>query len=135
MRSRNTLIRMQRFLVDEKRRDVTQIEQMVADFETKQTELQSQIEAEQDSSGIFDVTHFAYPTFAKAAVVRRDNLKASIDGLQEQLEVVRENLTELISELKRLESLGECEDRVRRNEATYIEQRELDEVSASMHQN
>ena len=58
MRSRNTLIRMQRFLVDEKRRDVTQIEQMVADFETKQTELQSQIEAEQDSSGIFDVTHF-----------------------------------------------------------------------------
>ena len=133
MRSRETLIRMQRFLVDEKRRDVTQIEMMIADFETKQTDLQNQIEAEQERAGIFDVTHFAYPTFAKAAVARRDNLMASINGLQEQLADAQEKLADAVAELKRLELLDEREDRIRRNEIAHVEQGELDEVGAILH--
>ena len=133
MRSRETLIRMQRFLVDEKRRDVAQIEMMIADFETKQTDLQNQIEAEQERAGIFDVTHFAYPTFAKAAVARRDNIMASINGLQEQLADAQEQLTDAVAELKRLELLDEREDRIRRNEMAHVEQGELDEVGAILH--
>ena len=133
MRSRETLIRMQRFLVDEKRRDVAQIEMMIADFEAKQTDLQNQIEAEQERAGIFDVTHFVYPTFAKAAVGRRDNLMASIGGLQQQLEAAQETLSDAVAELKRLELLDEREDRLRRNEIAHVEQAELDEVGAIHH--
>lgn len=135
MRSRETLIRMQRFLVDEKRRDVAQIEAMIADFEAKETDLQNQIEAEQERAGIFDVTHFAYPTFAKAALTRRDNLKASIEGLERQLEDARDKLSDAVGELKRLELLDEREDRTRRAEIAHVEQRELDEVGANLHRN
>ena len=133
MRSRETLIRMQRFLVDEKRRDVAQIEMMIADFEAKQTDLQNQIEAEQERAGIFDVTHFAYPTFAKAAVARRDNLMTSIDGLQQQLDAAQGVLAGAVAELKRLELLDEREDRLRRNEIAHVAQAELDEVGAILH--
>lgn len=133
MRSRESLIRMQRFLVDEKRRDVAQIETMIADFEVKQADLQAQIESEQERAGIFDVGHFAYPTFAKAAVARRDNLKASVDGLERRLDAAREALSDAVSELKRLELLDEREDRVRRSELAHFEQRELDEVGAALH--
>ena len=133
MRSRETLIRMQRFQVDEKRRDVAQIEAMIADFEAKETDLHNQIEAEQERAGIFDVTHFAYPTFAKAALARRDNLRASIGGLERRLEDARESLADTVSELKRLELLDEREDRTRRAETAHVEQREFDEVGAAMH--
>ena len=135
MKSRETLIRMQRFLVDEKRRDVAQIETMIADFDRKRVELDQQIEAEQEQSGISDVTHFAYPTFAKAAVQRRDNLGASIDGLKVQLEDARSALADTLSDLKRLELLDEREERSRRADIASAEQRELDEVASSAYRN
>lgn len=47
MKSRNeSLIRLRKFTVDEKRRAVTQIEMMVADFERMAAELDQQIEIE-----------------------------------------------------------------------------------------
>lgn len=47
MKSRNeSLIRLKKFQVDEKRRTVMQIEMMVADFERMASELDQQIEVE-----------------------------------------------------------------------------------------
>ena len=75
MKSRSeSLIRLKKFQVDEKRRQVAQIEMMVADFERMASELDQQIEIEHTKTGISDVAHFAYSTFAKAALTRRDNL-------------------------------------------------------------
>ena len=89
MKSRETLIRLKKFQVDEKRRRVAQIESMVADFERMATDLDREIATEQDRAGIHDPTHFAYPTYAKAAITRRDNLKRSADELKAQLEDAR----------------------------------------------
>ena len=85
MKSRESLIRLKKFQVDEKRRQVTQIEMMIADFERMAAELDQQIEIEQEA-GIHDPAHFAYSTFAKAAIARRDNLLRSADDLEDQLE-------------------------------------------------
>ena len=64
MKSRETLIRLRKFQVDEKRRKVAQIEAMVAEFERMATDLDREIQAEQDRAGIHDPAHFAYPTYA-----------------------------------------------------------------------
>ena len=40
MKSRDTLIRLKKFQVDEKRRRVTQIETMIADFQRMSTDLE-----------------------------------------------------------------------------------------------
>ena len=82
MKSREGLIRLKRFHVEEKRRQVAQIETMIAEFERMAKELDDQIVAEQERSGIRDAGHFAYPTFAKAAMQRRDNLLASAERPQ-----------------------------------------------------
>ena len=74
MKSRDSLIRLKRFHADEKRRQVAQMEAMIAEFERMAKELDDQVLAEQERSGIHDAGHFAYPTFAKAAMQRRDNL-------------------------------------------------------------
>ena len=76
----------QRFDYDEKRQQVNDLEMMIADFRRMANDLDQQIKIEQQTSGISDVNHFAYPTFARAAISRRDNLKASILELEKRLE-------------------------------------------------
>ena len=92
MKSRETLIRLKKFQVDEKRRRVAQIEGMIADFQRMAVDLEREIEIEQDRAGIDDPAHFAYPTYAKAAIQRRENLTRSADELQVQLEDAKDAL-------------------------------------------
>ena len=133
MKSRETLIRLHRFQVDEKRQKVADIESMIADFERMQVELQQQILAEQERTGISDVTHFAYPTFAKAALNRRDNLLQSIEELKVQLDEAKEDLQEAYAELKKFELIHEKDEDRRRSEELMRGQKELDDVGISMY--
>ena len=105
MKSRETLIRLKKFQHEERRRRVAQIEAMIADFERIATDLDREIKAEQDRSGIHDPSHFAYPTYAKAAMARRDNLKRSNDELRSQLEDAKAALAEASEEIKKVELL------------------------------
>jgi flagellar export protein FliJ len=107
MKSRETLIRLRRFQVDEKRRKVAQIEVMIAEFERIATDLEREIKAEQDRAGIHDPSHFAYPTYAKAAMQRRENLKRSAADLKQQLEQAKGALEEAFEEMKKAELLDE----------------------------
>jgi flagellar protein FliJ len=107
MKSRNTLIRSKKFQVDDKRRKVAQMEAMIADFQRMAADLDREIIAEQERAGIHDPTHFAYPTYAKAAAARRENLKRSIDELVTQLGDAKIELQESCDELKRVELLDE----------------------------
>jgi flagellar export protein FliJ len=107
MKSRDSLIRLKRFHADEKRRQVTQIETMVAEFERMAKDLDDQIMAEQERTGIHDAGHFAYPTFAKAAMQRRDNLRASADELKTQLAAAVAERDEAVAELEKAEAIAE----------------------------
>src|SRR6202167_1457832 len=98
MKSRETLIRLKKFQVDEKRRKVAQIETMIAEFERMGGDLEREIKVEQDRAGIHDPGHFAYPTYAKAAMGRRENLKRSADELRSELESAANALAEAFEE-------------------------------------
>jgi flagellar export protein FliJ len=130
MKSRNSLIRLKRFQVDEKRRQVMQIEMMIAEFERMAAELDEQILTEQKRSGITDITHFAYPTFAKAAMTRRDNLMGSANDLRGQLDAAQAALSEAVEEMKKIELLEERDQLRERSAQDAAEQDALDEVAA-----
>ncbi len=114
MKSRDTLIRLKRFQVDEERRRVAQIEMMIAEFDRMAADLDREIAAEEQKAGITDPNHFAYPTYARAAAQRRDNLRQSAQNLQTQLDDAKAELGVAFEELKRAESL---EDRERSMDA------------------
>jgi flagellar protein FliJ len=90
MKSRDTLARLKRFQVDETRRRVAQIETMIAEFSKMARDLDREIALEEQRSGISDISHFAYPTYARAARTRRDNLQRSAEELTVQLEEARQ---------------------------------------------
>ena len=107
MKSRDAVIRLKRFEVDEKRRKVEEIESMIGEFNTMATDLDRQIAIEQERAGVSDVNHYAYPTFAKAAIQRRDNLANSVAGLEAKLAAARGELYEASEDLKKIELLQE----------------------------
>ncbi|KZM52075.1 flagellar export protein FliJ [Labrenzia sp. OB1] len=132
MKTRDSLIRLKRFQVDEKRRQLAQIESMIAEFNRMADELDEQIHSEQDRVGITDVTHFAYPTFAKAAADRRDNLRNSAHELDDQLQRAQDELSEAIEELKKFEQLEERDQQRERTAQEVAEQDQLDEVASRL---
>jgi len=129
MKSRDTLIRLKKFQVDERRRKVAQIEAMIAEFDRMAADLEREINVEQERAGIHDPGHFAYPTYAKAAISRRENLKRSADELRGQLEDAKLALGDAFDELKKVELLDERDQMREREAEDAAEQTELDAIA------
>jgi flagellar export protein FliJ len=127
MKSRDTVIRLKKFQVDEKRRKVAQIESMIADFDRMAGDLEREIKTEQERAGIHDPAHFAYPTYAKAAIQRRENIKRSGDELKAQLDAAKDALADAFEELKKVELLDE-RDQQRERAAMDAEAADLDAI-------
>ena len=68
-------------------------------------DLDREIANEEKRAGIADPTHFAYPTYARATSVRRDNLKSSIAELLGQIEEAKTAQEEAEAELLKFETL------------------------------
>lgn len=113
MKSRENLVRLKQFQVTEKRRQLQQLDLMIAEFDRMATELELQIVAEEKKAGITDINHFAYPTFAKAARLRRDNLKNSQFDLAQQKSAAESLLAEAEAELAKAEMLESRDSKMR----------------------
>lgn len=133
MKSRKTLVRLRKFEVDEKKQKVGDLEIMIQEFRRMADDLNRQVELEQQKAGVSDVNHYAYPTFAKAALQRRDNLIASLEDLEAKLGEAQGELADAFEALKKIEMLEErgiAGDRFGREQ---IEQRDLDEFASHRH--
>ncbi len=118
MKSRDTIIRLKRFQVEEKRRRVRQIELMSSEFTRMIAELDREIALEEKRAGINDPHHFAYPTYARAAATRRENLKASIAELMAQHQDAKNALDDAQAELQKHELIEGREKMVERGPET-----------------
>src|SRR5690606_7410363 len=116
MKSRENLVRLKQFQVNEKRKQLSQLDMMIAEFERMAGELELQIASEEKKAGITDESHFAYPTFAKAARQRRDNLRNSQADLRQQQEAAKALLEEAEAELAKAEMLESRDPRGRDSE-------------------
>ena len=85
MKRREGALRSKRFEATAKVRKVEDLQEMIRDFGLMAEDLERQVTIEEERTGVRDLTHFAYSTFARSALQRRDNLKGSIVELEEQL--------------------------------------------------
>lgn len=105
MKPRDNLLRLKHFQVEDKTRQLTQIDLMIGELTKMAEELQRQIRIEEERSGITDPGHFAYPTFAKAARQRHANLEVSIRELNDRRVLAQEALNEAEEELRKAQLL------------------------------
>ncbi len=104
MKSRDTLVRLKRFQAEEQRRRVVQLNTMIAEFTRMSNELDREISHEEQRANINDPKHFAYPTYARAARVRRDNIVASLTELRGKLEDAEAQLKEASEEFSKAQN-------------------------------
>jgi len=104
MKSREAAIRLKRFEADEKARKVAELEHMIRDFEGMASDLDRQVKAEEERTGVKDPAHFAYSTFARSAGQRRDNLRASVGGLMAKLEAAQSERDDALEQLARADA-------------------------------
>lgn len=84
-----TSIRLKRFEVSEKARKVAELEHMIREFEGIANSLEHEVKVEEQRTGVKDPDHFAYSTYARSAIHRRENLRASVSGLIAKLEAAQ----------------------------------------------
>jgi flagellar export protein FliJ len=128
MKSRDSLVRLKRFHVEERRRRLTQIETMINEFARMAADLDREIALEEQRAGIADQTHFAYPTYARAARGRRDNLLRSSGELRGQLDEAKAGLDEAIDELGKVQNLDGREKNAERGSELAEQSRSLTEL-------
>lgn len=104
MKPRDAALRLKRFEADEKKRKVADLELMIRDFEQMATDLERQIRAEEDRTGVRDANHFAYSTFAKSAAQRREKLLSSAAELRTKLESAMRERDEAMDQLARADT-------------------------------
>ena len=94
-----------RFEADEKVRKVSDLEQMIREFEQVASDLERQIQVEEERTGVRDPAHYNYSTFARSAAQRRENLLASAAGLKERLEEAIRERDAFLEQMDRLTSV------------------------------
>lgn len=126
MKPRESVVRLKMFQVREKRRQISQLDMMMGEFERMTSELEAQIVNEERKSGITDINHFAYPTFARAARQRRENLMNSIRDLQIQKASAEMVLHEFEAELQRAQAIEERDGKaVTDNDIDFVQRRSM----------
>lgn len=103
MRARDDFLRAKRFEADEKARKAADLERMIGEFAAMAADLDRQIAAEEDRTGVRDLRHVSYSTFAKSAAQRRDNLRASVEEFKARFAVAARERDEAFGDLARLE--------------------------------
>ena len=115
MKARENALRLKRRDAEDKVRKVEDLERIIREFDLMASDLDRQIQAEEDRTGIRDPGHFSYSTFAKSAAQRRDNLRTSTDGLREQLAAAQRERDDAAEQLTRATAQNEPRDEMRSN--------------------
>jgi flagellar export protein FliJ len=129
MKSRQALIRLHKWQVDDIRRRLGELEVMRRDFEDKRAELEATLADERRIGETSPIGAFAYPSFAKAMNERRQKLEESIKNIEQEIEATKAALGDAYRELKKIEVLEENSKKKQRAEKARREQAETDEVA------
>ena len=128
MKAVHGLIRLYRWQLDEKRRNLGDLERMKEDFERQVARLDTEILAEQKAAND-EEARFAYGAYAQMAVQRRAIILQSIADLTVQILAAREDVAQAFQEIKKYEILQEQRDRRTREWTSRKEQSAQDEMA------
>ncbi len=129
-----TLIRLNKFNVDEKRRVLTALQaredQILADMEAAKDRLHhEQTVAAGDSTG----AGFYYGSYASAYLRRREQMAAQLAAVRQQIVAARDDLAEAYRELKTFEISQANRDTREQEERDRTEQAVMDEIGQTLH--
>jgi flagellar FliJ protein len=133
MRTLETLIKEHKHQLDEKRRALTDLENLRADLIGQREKLDADLVREQGVAKQVECGAFAYAGFAQGYLARREKLMASLAELETRIAAAQQEVSEAYQDVKRHEIALAARQRKQREEEDRRTQTILDEVSLDMH--
>lgn len=99
----DSLIRLHRWKLEEKRRALADLESLMDDLLTRASDLEVEILDEQKAASDSEEAGFAYAAYATQAIHRRGVLAQSAAELEEKIEAARDDVKEAFQEAKKFE--------------------------------
>jgi flagellar FliJ protein len=127
------LIRLHRWRLDEKRRELAELERLEDRLLESVRQLDREVAAEQAFAQQANMGGLSYGGFAAGIIVRRERLAASMAEIRQQMDVKTEEISEVFRELKRYEIARDQREKREQIEADRRAQAALDEVSLIQH--
>lgn len=138
MKARNTLVRLHKWQVDEKRKRLAELYALRDEFERKMQAIDATVLREQQIVNSASQTPgdvgFSYGAFAQAAIMQRANMQRSIQSLEEQITEALEAVGEAFKSLKRQEIAAANQESRKKNARARIEQIASDDQAIESHQ-
>lgn len=120
MRSRDSLLRLNRFRVEDCRRQVADMDLMIQDLMRKHDDLDNHVKFEENRTGVSDIYNVNYSMAAKSVRGRRDNILKTVAELRDQHESMIEKLKEAEGDLRKIEMLVEKETPMIKNPTAAV---------------
>ena len=133
MKGLDALIRLHRWRLDEKRRELADLQRLEDQFLDDARQLEAEVAAEQEFAKSSDSGAFSYGGFAVGVIERRKRIEASIAEVRRRIEDKRGEVAEAFRELKRYEITQAERAKRQRIDADRRTQASLDEMSLVQH--
>ncbi|MBL9098414.1 MAG: flagellar FliJ family protein [Alphaproteobacteria bacterium] len=133
MKSREALVRLHRFRVDEIRKRLKSLDDMRGDLTKKMSDLETMMQEEQRRAAHSDLGRLAYPSFARSVQARRENIQRTLSEVERQAAQVTDELQAAYRELKKHEIAADNEQVRDRVEYARQVQSELDDIALGRH--
>jgi flagellar export protein FliJ len=127
------LIRFHRYHLDEKRREIKELEEAEAAISGQIDTLENQLESERSSLQAIPDALSDYGGYARAELDRRAELTKEKELASEAVAEARDALLNAFAELKRYEITLERYEQAERRERDKVDQSELDETALQNH--
>ena len=127
------LLRLQRWTLDEKRRQAGDLELLIERLVQDITQLDAAVEREITASRENLELQRALPGYRKVMSDRRERLDNSLVDLRGELEKLREQITEAFSELKKTEQTVKNREQRQRHAERRKDQAISDEIGLQQH--
>ena len=131
MRGVAGMIRLQKWQLDVKRRELAGLENMRDDLLARKKGIEQELIAEQSAATNPEVS-FSYAGFAEASFERRRKLEDSIREVDASIEAKKLEVSEIFQELKKFEIIDERHQEREKVALGRKVQNELDEISLNM---
>lgn len=130
----NTLIRLNEWNVDERRRELGALLKSITEFENGLERLREEVVNEQNAAmAAPDEAGFFYGSYAQAVIGRRETLNEGIRRMETQVASARDQLNEAYRELKKFEVAQKTRDERQAKELARREQGVLDEIGLQLY--
>jgi flagellar FliJ protein len=127
------LMRLQKWTLDEKRRQALDLEGLIEKFETDIRLLDEEVIREIDAAQQSLDLQRALPAYRKLMQERRERLEQSIANLRVELLRIQEEIAEAFSDLKKTEQTIESRKQRQRQQERRREQIVSDDIGIDLH--